>query len=61
MFESNCIAKCQTYKAFCIPLSSKVYTALEACQGQSSLILIKSPYMMSQQIFHLSKYNLIIS
>lgn len=47
MFESNCIAECQTDKAYCIPLSSKAYTELEACQGQFHLILKKSCYMMS--------------
>lgn len=47
MFESNCIAECQTDKANCIPLSSKAYMKLEACQGRSHLILKKSPSMMS--------------
>lgn len=47
MSELNCIAECQPDKVYCTPLSSKAYIALEAFQGQSSLILKKSPYMMS--------------
>lgn len=47
MFESNHFAECQTDKAYSIPLSSRAYIASEACQGQSHLILNKSPYRMS--------------